>query len=299
MSRKVVRARKKGQLSQAFGGPWSLIKTDVVEQYLKFFNTALKNQQFKRLYIDAFAGSGAFENAKPASTDDLFGPPQSEIHSGSAQRALNVAPPFDELIFIEHNKDNVAALQDLAKKSKHPNVRLEKGDANVVLRTICGARDWKATRGVIFLDPFGMNVEWETLKRIADTRALDVWYLFALAGLVRNLPVRSGRLDSSKRAAVTRVLGTNEWYDRLYAPSRDMPLFEETPSASLREASVDQIEAYVKERLGVLFPFVASPLRLRTQKNSSLFSLFFAVSNPSTRAKELAQRAVPYLLKMA
>ena len=47
-----------------FGGPWTLTKLDALRHYLKAFNQALKNQpsssskKFKRIYIDAFAGSG-------------------------------------------------------------------------------------------------------------------------------------------------------------------------------------------------------------------------------------------------
>ncbi|WP_157998421.1 hypothetical protein [Desulfosporosinus sp. OT] len=43
---------------QAFGGPWTLLKLDILEKYLSFFVQAMKNQNFKLCYIDAFAGSG-------------------------------------------------------------------------------------------------------------------------------------------------------------------------------------------------------------------------------------------------
>jgi len=42
----------------AYGGPWTLIKLDVVEAYLNFYFTAMRNQPFKFCYIDAFAGEG-------------------------------------------------------------------------------------------------------------------------------------------------------------------------------------------------------------------------------------------------
>lgn len=43
---------------QSFGGPWTLLKLDVLEKYLHFFVHSMKNQKFKLCYIDAFAGSG-------------------------------------------------------------------------------------------------------------------------------------------------------------------------------------------------------------------------------------------------
>ena len=54
-----------------FGGPWTQRKLEVVGRYLDLYATALKNRPFKRLYIDAFAGTGdrsekRTRNAAPA-----------------------------------------------------------------------------------------------------------------------------------------------------------------------------------------------------------------------------------------
>jgi hypothetical protein len=46
--------------TQRFGGPWSLMKVQTVEKYLAAYTTALSKQNFRRVYIDAFAGSGSF-----------------------------------------------------------------------------------------------------------------------------------------------------------------------------------------------------------------------------------------------
>jgi len=41
-----------------FGGPWTQHKLKILELYLDAYTTALKNQPFKLVYIDAFAGTG-------------------------------------------------------------------------------------------------------------------------------------------------------------------------------------------------------------------------------------------------
>lgn len=293
---------------QKFGGPWSLIKTDMVEQYMKFFNTALKNTAFERVYIDAFAGSGAFRYILDAPRNTLFGlrDPKQDIHDGSARRALRCVPPFDRIIFIEQDSSNVDSLNEEIRKSKHRNAKVYKADANKLLRSICVPTKWRSRRGVIFLDPFGMNVDWSTLECIAQTRALDVWLLFPLAGLFRNLPKQASALDAGKRAAVTRVLGTEEWYDEFYKTPKATSvysLFDQTwitpEIGARRAATVDHIEAYVKKRLERIFAHVEPPKRLRGTKNAPLFSLFFAVSNPSRRAIKPAQSAASYILKKA
>ena len=41
-----------------FGGPWTVEKLDALRAYLIAYAQALKNQPFRRYYIDAFAGTG-------------------------------------------------------------------------------------------------------------------------------------------------------------------------------------------------------------------------------------------------
>lgn len=43
---------------QTYGGPWTLLKLEIVEHYFDYFVKVMKHQTFKLCYIDAFAGSG-------------------------------------------------------------------------------------------------------------------------------------------------------------------------------------------------------------------------------------------------
>ena len=79
----------------------------------------------------------------------------------------------------------------------------------------------------MFLDPYGMDVEWATLEAIAATEAIDVWFLFSLSGLYRQATRRSSDIDPSKRAAITRILGTNAWEKELYSDVGQRDLFDE------------------------------------------------------------------------
>ena len=67
-----------------FGGSWTKQKLNVLEKYLNFYMTALKNQKFKKIYIDCFAGSGKIEFADEA------------VINGSATIALDIDNKFDE-----------------------------------------------------------------------------------------------------------------------------------------------------------------------------------------------------------
>lgn len=283
-----------------FGGPWSLIKTDMVQRYVTFFNTALKARHFERVYIDAFAGTGAFTYVDDAA-DTLFGDARPAIHRGSAAVALEADPPFHRILFIEQTQENVSSLNALIARSRHPYARVKHGDANEILREVCRPEAWRRRRGIIFLDPFGMSVEWATLNLIAQTKALDVWYLFPLAGTVRNLPLDAAQLDDDKRSAVTRILGTDEWYDEFYKveghPATNL-FGEVAPATASRKARVDDIENFILRRLRTVFTHVEEPRRLKAKGNRSLFSLFFAISNSSPSAVKLARKGASHILKM-
>lgn len=289
--------------AQKFGGEWSLIKLDMVERYINFFTTALKKQKFKKIYIDAFAGSGAFIYERPVKNLSLFESdlPDEPVRAGSALRALKADPPFDQIYFIESNEENATSLKSLISESRHPCAKVRCGDANEILSKMCDARYWKDKRGVVFLDPFGMNVEWATLEKIAHTKALDVWFLFSLAGTNRNLPHSGESLDAGKINAVTRILGTGEWIKEFYDPptTDQIHLFGEAGIQKLgrRRVSVDEIETYVGKRLLTIFPHVEPPKRLKGPGNKSLFSLFFAISNPNDSAIKLAKNAASHILK--
>lgn len=284
-----------------FGGPWSLIKTDMVERYVSFFNTALKDKRFDRVYIDAFAGTGAFTYVDDSNADTLFENDKATVHRGSAAVALEADPPFHKILFIERTKENVSSLNTLIARSRHPYARVRHGDANEILREVCRPSAWRRSRGIIFLDPFGMSVEWNTLDLVAKTRALDVWYLFPLAGTVRNLPLDAAQLDEDKRKAVSRILGTDDWYEEFYEVDRHqrINLFGQVaPASASRKARVDDIEKFVLRRLRTIFAHVEEPRRLKAKGNISLFSLFFAMSNSSPRAVALAKKGASHILKM-
>ncbi|MCL2321065.1 MAG: three-Cys-motif partner protein TcmP [Oscillospiraceae bacterium] len=51
-------------------------------------------------------------------------------------------------------------------------------DCNIALKSICEDINWNKNRAILFLDPYTTEVEWNTLKIVAATIAIDVWYLF-------------------------------------------------------------------------------------------------------------------------
>jgi len=281
-------------------------KLNRLRQYLQQYSVALKNQQFARIYIDAFAGTGSKTEIRAALPlfDGGDAEPQEIDTPGSARIAISIEPAFDTIVLIEEDADRFAELQKLRDQYPDRKIALKNGDANANVRRLCEGVPWhkaqegiRGMRGVVFLDPFGMEVEWGTVEAIAKTRALDCWYFFPLSGLYRNAPHDPLRLDAHKERSLDRVLGATDWRTRWYEHPVERDMFESEVQAT-RRADVDAIENYVKERLESVFKgVVMKPYRLRHNGGAPMASLFFAVSNPSPAAVGLAQRMASYILR--
>ncbi len=197
-----------------FGGQHTELKLSIIEGYLRAFTTALR-PYFKHLwYIDAFAGTGSRTVRTEYRGASLIEERVEEVieqRRGSAQIAIDTHPSFDFLVFIETNKNYVAALEDLAAKNLQRSIVVREEDSNTALKQLVANNLWHDKRAVVFLDPYGMEVEWATLEALASTEAVDVWFLFPLAGLFRQATRRITDIDEHKRAALNRMFGSSSW----------------------------------------------------------------------------------------
>ncbi len=296
-----------------FGGDWTDLKLDALRKYLSFFTTALRHKGFELYYIDAFAGSGGRLIDKVIDSEPFLLGAEAKREQvyvpGSARIALQTSPPFQQIILIERHGRRSAALEALCAEYPELRARTQRGEANAALIEICRTTPWlrphrggSGIRAVLFLDPYGMNVEFTTLQEIAATQAVDVWYLFPLSGVYRQAARSGEKLTPEKRASITRILGTPDWEGAFYGrEERRHDLFaslgdEENQAKLRRVADVRMIENYVKRRLESIFPHVSEPRSLTMKNGTPLFSLFFAVSSPNPKAIALARKVADHIL---
>lgn len=294
-----------GQQFQFFGGDWTEQKLEALDRYLTEYVKVMKNQPFECIYIDAFAGTGYREKETSSLQEGFFAeeltePEPQEFFDGSARKALRVVPPFHRYLFVERSAKRFTQLVKLRDEFPALAERMDfrKEDCNLVLQDLC--RKWsRNTRGVLFLDPFGMQVDWSTLQAVASTRAIDVWILFPLGmGVNRMLARTSGQIPQSWRARLDRFFGTAEWFERFYKPSTIQGLFGDEPKM-IRSGSFNAIADYYQERLHTIFADVANnPRVLRNTRGNPLFLLCFAVGNPSPKARKIALSIAQYILGM-
>ena len=289
-----------------FGGAWTELKLDAVNYYLGFFTKVLRTQPFDLWYVDAFAGSGT-RTVERETGGLLEGSPVVEVTeetAGSVLRALSVDPPFSRHVFIEGNSARFRELE--AIRARHPGKTIEcrHGDANQELRSIFSSFPWSSQvrgrgrhRAVAFLDPYGMNVAWETLDLLAGTRAVDVWYLFPMLAVTRQLARDLTRVDEHKAARLTSIFGTANWREELYDTRVITDLFETSVTTTTRKVTQPQIEEYARARLGTLFRYVSEPLPLIAEGRGQLFSLFCLSNSESDAAIDLIVKGVSATLR--
>jgi len=198
---------------------------------------------------------------------------------GSAKIALGLDSPFDHYLFVEKSRKRAEVLESTIKAefpSLLSRVRIKQEDANTALCEWCKARDWKKERAVVFLDPYGMQVDWKTVEELATTQAVDLWYLFPLG--VARLLTRDGNIDEAWARRLNILFGVEDWKSRFYQTVTNANLFGEYEE-TVRDATVENIQSFIEERLKTKFAAIAPSLVLRNSKSSPLFAFCFAASN--------------------
>lgn len=288
-------------LKHSFGGEWTREKLERLREYLVHYKIALKNQPFKLGYIDAFAGTG-YVNQKD---DDLqpFLPEFAEeevkeFFEGSVRIALQLENPFDSYIFIEKDKNKTSELENLKSEFSQfaDRIQLIQQDANDYLQNLC-KKDWLKTnrRAVMFLDPYGMQVKWETIEAIAQTKAIDLWILFPLGVAVNRLLKKDGQISPKIKQRLDDLFGTTEWQEFFFQENPQQNFFDQTPRL-VKKVNLKGIADYFNERLETVFEKVANnPLYLTNSKNNPLYLLCFASGNP--KGAKPAIRIAQHILK--
>ncbi|HEY3330680.1 MAG TPA: three-Cys-motif partner protein TcmP [Capsulimonadaceae bacterium] len=273
-----------------FGGDWTEQKLEILkrylEAYLNIFNANPKAQYLTTWYVDAFAGTGyrtikaAEKSDQPVLHEDFADEEDFiAVKNGSAAHALELSPGFDNYLFIEANQKRASELAILAKKFPDSRIHVQPGDANDVLESWCQNANWRNNRAVVFLDPYGASVKWDTIEALAATKAIDFWMLVPVGMVfIRMLPT-GGRPNEKWSEKLTQALGTDEWLSAFYVTTTEQTLFGEDESEK-RNASFEQVGSYFLERLSTVFERVAPVARvLRNSHNSPMYMLCFAAGN--------------------
>lgn len=279
-----------------FGGVWTRQKLTVLEAYLQFYVTALKNQPFTLHYADAFAGTGVHA---PFQNEDQEVLVPLEDFRGSVMTALEVSPGFDEFHFNDLNPNHASELRTIREANSEKTIHIYEQDANQFVPAFCAKLTAK-DRAVLLLDPYSTQLNWETLKFVAESKKVDLWLLFPVSVILRMTPRDGAKVRPEWKSTLDRLLGDDGWERSLYKPIETPAiddLFGDNDPIPLSERlNTKELEQWVTRRLKELFPYVAQPVPLNN-RGKPLFLFYFAVSNDNPNAWRLADRAASHIIK--
>jgi len=152
-------------------GPWAEDKYRRVGMYAEMFATGMKNLWDRRVYLDLFAGPG---HSKVRGTNKAV--------LASPLIALQLPDRFDKYIFADEYPDALEALKArVARVTSPPDASFIQGDANTIVeRVIKELPKNQKTLSFCFLDPYRLNIHFDTVRRLADQGPVDFLILLAL-----------------------------------------------------------------------------------------------------------------------
>lgn len=310
----MITKRRLQQVNHKFGGPWTEDKLRRIDKYLGAYMTIFERNpaaaHLRTHYVDAFAGTGrrfspVARNRVEGSLfeDALEDADANSLKEGSAYVALRQERPFDRYLFVDRSPEHARGLEQICEEFPllSSRISVEAADANAFLGGWCRDTNWKDNRAVVFLDPYGMQVDWTTIEAIARTKAIDLWVLFPLGQAVNRLLTRQDLPGSAQSERLTTLFGTEAWREIFYEAREEQntqPTFFDDIEGSghAKRANFDVIGAFFVERLKTVFAGVAeNPLPLRNSKNVPLYLLCFAAANP--RGAPTAVRIANHILR--
>jgi three-Cys-motif partner protein len=274
-------------------GPWAKHKLGHLRAYLAEYSKIMASQVRKGWckgyhYVDAFAGPGAHSVRSRQPQDPLqqvFNEAAEHLHSDEGQRqflagsprvALETEHPFSTYVFVEKSDERVGELEKLQAEFKGLKIAVRRADCNPYLRdTVAGNPkiDWRQNRAIVFLDPFGMQVPWSTIERLAATKAIEVFINFPEAMAIQRLLLRSGEFTTTQRKKLDDYFGSADWYEVLY---KEYPtLFGDTTIEKVEKPGLPLVRWY-RAHLAKVFGFASKAALIRNTKNKPLYYLILA-----------------------
>ncbi len=194
---------------------------------------------------------------------------------------------FSRYIFVDNAASKVADLEKL--RASHSDIadiiEVRKGDANEELIRFCHKTNWENARAVVFLDPYGNQVRWDTIEAIAATERIDLWYLFpAFLGVDRQIS-KQGAVHPTHVPSLDQLLGTREWRNSFIKTEISVDLFGSREIQEKR-TTVESVTRFMVERMRSVFRGGVLDEWLPLGSNGAhWYSLLFAWANPSPKAK--------------
>ena len=246
------------KIDKSWGGSWTEQKLQAFEKYVNAYLTIMLNQRRKFngwpqtiIYIDGFAGCGDrfFTKDQDTLSFSELNIDESEIkvYKGSAERVVKLDKKFDEYYFIDTDENALNKLKTkiephFDEKSKY--VFWQK-DINAALIEFSNYLD-NSKVALILLDPFGMQLNWESIEKLKNKR-VDVWILLPSGVIINRLLDRQGNLKNINKLESFFGITSDEIQKEFYESKKENTLFGEREINHKINDPIEKIaELYIK-----------------------------------------------------
>jgi len=212
------------------------------------------------------------------------GDDREEIINGAAVQILRIEKPkaFDLYYFVELNRQRYEQLSQLTKDIRPNKVTIVRGDCNQELCKIADfLKNRPGWRSVIFIDPFGMQLKYETIQHLKGVNT-DFVILVPTGGANRLLRT-DGNIDDSWFAKLEVFLGMKKEDIVQHFYTSKPSLFEDMPIVEKDVKAINLLGELYRSRLKEIFSQVTSPYIIRNSNNAIMFHFFFASNHPIAR----------------
>ena len=251
------------------------IKTHTVEKlvyfkkYIEAYLVATKRLPIK-YYIDAFAGSGTCilcdKKCKSKGNLRCLRCGKGKLIDGSAMISLRTKNHFSGYLFADLNKNCINDLEKCIKKldkSLQKKIVIEKSDANIILKKIYKYIP-KYSGCLIFLDPEGSELKWETIKYLSKINKVDILMLYpydmALVRLTKNY---RGKLD--------KFYGSKDW----------IKIYKDKKYSNPDKRKQALLDFYIKNLKELGFKYFAyEQIRRKLRSGNPLYHLILVSHHP-------------------
>lgn len=244
-------------------GRWAQDKYFYLGRYIDLFSTSMKDKWHGNLYyVDLFSGCGRCRIRTSGEEID-----------GSALLSLKVKYPFKKYFFIDKNPEALDSLkQRISSLPLAERVDLIQGDCNERVSEILRKIPAQNTLCLTIIDPTGLHIKFDTIKRLTEDRRVDLVITFPEGmAIKRNLE----RFLAQSHSVLDNFMGGREW--------RRMFTIDKLIKLKVYERKKRFIELYRQKLKSIGYKETKSSddiLIRSSEKRLPLYYLLFASKHP-------------------
>jgi three-Cys-motif partner protein len=280
-----------------WGGPWTEKKLQAFSKYVSAYLNIMKNFPYwETIYFDGFAGSGTKD--KEIKTDLYIQlqitEEEEKTYKGAAERVLTLQDDlaFDFYYFIDKKEESLLKLKDKLKGFEGKKIEYRSGDANKWIRELAKALKTKEYAALVFLDPFGMQIDWSSIEELKGTRS-DVWILVPTGVIVNRLLDKAAELKYIDKLESFFGMTEQEIKAIFYKQEVKTTLFGDEESIIKIGKPIEMIAKIYAQRMKTIWKHVTEePLVLKNRNGVPIFHFVFASNNENALkiAKQIIQK---------